>query len=372
MPHPPLKVPGATPSSCGRARSAAGTEVIATALILALLALFTLPTQAQTETRLQVPEPPLTLKAGTPLTIASRSEFIPKKAQIGDSIDFSTVFPVRSGKVPVIPRDTVIHGHVTALKPQLQITLDPITVAGTPISFAGEPFAVKGASRDDTPTTPSELRWHYRMTTKQKLEVTGVVIIVLPIAIAVAAIAVPIVAVVLIASPHGHKHEGTRSTVTLAADASFNSVAIPAPAPYRGLPIIYLFDRYRTTSNQLLCGNQPLFAKAYGTDLTLRVAPETYTFSTSDNKLETATVAAQQDGRYLVFRDKAGLHSIDLATRPDLLENGLPTPEKAKFFFDSITLDAKQIPSVEDDRKRGGCGIIRVLHTRAVPTQPAP
>lgn len=318
---------------------------------------------------------PLVLKAGTPVTIANQKELIPSQMQVGDNVDFTTAYPLRVGKVAVIPKGTLLHGRVTALQPKAEITLEPIQVAGTTVAFAGRPFEVKGETRDDTPQTPPEFAWHYRLTTKEKFELAGGVIVLSPLIVAavaivvvVAVVALPIYAVVYLTHPrrHGHKNAGTRSLVTLANDASFDAAALPTTRAYSGLPIIYLVDHYRTDHGQLQCNGQPFFARAFSQQLALRVPAQTYTFSPSEANQTSATVEAREDGRYLIFRDKLGLHAENLAEHPDLLTQGLlPGEDKSdKFFFDYTRVPDNQHTTLDDQRKSGGCGITPLLHAR--------
>lgn len=314
----------------------------------------------------------LVLKAGTPITVANNAEFIPRQAHLGDTVDFLTAYPVRVGKTAVIPKGAVLHGHVTALQPRVEITLDPLQVNGASVAFTGHPFEQKGAAHDDVPGTPPEFAGHYQLTTKEKFELAGAIVIIVPIAVVVAAVALPIYAVVVLTHPHGHKHAGTKSLITLAQDTTFDTAALPAPKLYTGLPIIYLVDRYRTDHAQLLCNAQPFFAKAFRQQLALRVAPQTYTFSATEQGQSSATVDAQQNGRYLVYRDKLGLHTENLSEHPDLLMQGLlPGEEKSSdFFFDYTRIPANQLSGIDEQRSKGGCGLTPLLHTRTPAPQP--
>ena len=320
---------------------------------------------------------PLVLKAGTPVTIFNQREFSPADAQLGDTLDFTTSFPVRVGKVAVIPKGTVLHGHVIALKPQVEITLDPLQVAGSTVALSGHPFQLKGAKRDDTPETPPEFAWHYQFTTREKFELVGGVIVLSPIivvavalVVVVVAVALPIYTVSYLLHPrrHGRKNAFTTSLVTLAADTTFNPAELPGPKPYAGLPIVYVVDHYRTDHAQLLCNGQPFFAKAFSQQLALRVPAQTYTFSATEAGQTSATVDAKPNGRYLVFRDNLGLHAEDLAERPELLEQGtLPGEDKSdKFFFDYTRVPANQQTELDEQRKNGGCGLTPLLHVRAL------
>ena len=316
---------------------------------------------------------PLVLKAGTPITISNQKEFAPREAHLGEEVEFITTYPVRSGKIAVIPKGTLLHGHVTALKPKVEITLDPVTVAGTSVAFAGEPFAVKGAKRDDTPGTPAEFAWHYEFTTKEKFEIAGAVIVLTPIAVAAAVIVLPIYGIYVITHPrHGRKDAYTKSLVTLAADTTFDPQTLPTTKSYAGLPIIYVVDHYRTDHGQLLCNAQPFFAKAFRQQIAVRVPAQIYTFSATESGQTSATVDAKEDGRYIVFRDKVGLHAEDLATRPDLLTQGLlPGEDKSDhFFFDYTKIPAEQQASLDEQRRSGGCGLTPILHAR--PPRPDP
>ena len=188
-----------------------------------------------------------------------------------------------------------------------------------------------------------------------------------PIAVAVAAVALPIYAVVLVSEPHGRKHSYTKSLITLSADTTFDPAALPVTKPYTGLPIIYLVDHYRTNHGQLLCNAQPFYARAFTQQLALRVPAQAYTFSPSETGQTSATVDAKPDGRYIVYRDKLGLHAEDLAARPELLTQGLlPGEDKSNdFFFDYTKVPANQLPALDEARQKGGCGITPLLHTRA-------
>ncbi len=325
---------------------------------------------------------PLVLKAGTPVTISNQRQFSPADAHLGDTLDFTTSFPVRVGKVAVIPKGTVLHGRVTALKPQVEITLDPLQIAGSTVALSGHPFQVKGARRDDTPGTPPEFAWHYQFTTKERFELIGGVIVLSPIIVATAAVVVVVVAVALpfyavhyLTHPHNHgrKNAFTRSLVTLASDTSFNPTELPGPKPYSGLPIVYVVDHYRTDHGELLCNNQPFFAKAFSQQIVLRVPAQTYTFSATEAGQTSATVDARPDGRYLVYRDKLGLHAENLADRPELLEQGTLTGEDKsdKFFFDYTKVPANQQTTLDEQRSKGGCGLAPILHTRPPKPDPA-
>ena len=119
--------------------------------LLLLLLISTSSSAASAQDATQTTPQPLTLKAGTDVTLRLMVRFSPKHAKLGDQIAFNTVWPLDVGSTHVWHSNHPIIGRVTSLTPSVQITLDPLHLPAGTIKFAGHPFEVLGYGKDFPP-----------------------------------------------------------------------------------------------------------------------------------------------------------------------------------------------------------------------------
>ncbi len=292
----------------------------------------------------QAPNVTVTLKAGTVLVLSNADAFTPKAAKLGDALAFHLVAPVVVGDQLLLPRWLELKGRVTALRPKFEVTLDPLQYGGATIPFAGHPFERKAAA-----SFPPELEVHYRQSKGDH----------------VAGMLYPDNALPILLSPltlfmnHGKIWPATLSAVTVAADTPMQPAATK---PYSGLPFLYVPDGW---DKSITCGAEPL-PQVLGAGYFFRVDPGSYTFHLPGPPPSAATVEARQDGRYLVFRDKAGLHALDMDTRPDILQYLGPLAQ-IRFGFDYASLTPAEQAAQAEDRAHGGCGLKSAQPVRKTP-----
>lgn len=119
--------------------------------LLLLLLISTISSAASAQDSTQATPQPLTLKAGTDVTLRLMAQFSPKHAKLGDQVAFTTVWPLDVGSTHVWHSNHPVNGTVTSLKPMVEITLDPQTLSAGQIKFAGHPFEVLGYGKDAPP-----------------------------------------------------------------------------------------------------------------------------------------------------------------------------------------------------------------------------
>ena len=119
--------------------------------LLLLLLISTISSAASAQDATQTTPQPLTLKAGTDVTLRLMATFSPKHAKLGDQVAFNTVWPLDVGSTHVWHSNHPVVGRVTSLTPSVEITLDPLRLPAGTIKFAGHPFEVLGYGKDVPP-----------------------------------------------------------------------------------------------------------------------------------------------------------------------------------------------------------------------------
>lgn len=349
----------------GRCRSVLRSMVIHARSVLAALLALCVPGCCMAQDR-------VTLKAGTPVVLSLANAVKPATLKPGDAVGFKLLLPLRVDGILVAKAGTPVVGHVVATQPELVVMMQAVPLAGgaAEMPLTGNPFAlVKGKLAEvKVPDSPTELASHGHVDAADVATLA-----------AVGAIAVPLIAVaapfwLLSKAAGGKKHEeqelvyrqGQLVQVSLTTD-----VAVPRADlaglqnVYAGQPVIYLVDRYFNKRSDIGCGRDVLLGKPESRTNLYRVEEGSYPFHTAKSGDLKAKVEAKADHRYLVYRDGAGLHPVDLEGRPDLLDRLPVINEQTKWNFDITAVEPGQRQSVADDRARGGCGIVKMLRVRA-------
>jgi len=317
----------------------------------------------------------VTLPANTPVTVETVAALVPAKLNPGDPVDLKLVHAVWVGSRQVAPAGTLLHGHVVsvALKPvAVEVASDPLPVNDVAVPLAGNPLASNKGKLVQTPDpTPKELEWHFRLSAKETAEIAGVGLVALPFV----ALASPFILYEALHNdamkPDHTIQAGHRAVLHTVAAAQFPASALAEEtSQYSGPPLIYLVDRLYQKNGKVSCGADPLLGPKHPHTSMMRVAPRSYTFI-ADRKEDTqAVVEAKPDGRYLVYHDRAGLHAVGLAGRPDLVERLPKIEDKTVFLYDVAKMQPGDQEGVDRDLARGGCGLAKQLHTREKKPQP--
>jgi hypothetical protein len=328
--------------------------------LVAALCLFSVAASAQER---------VVLPADTPVTVATTTALVPSKLQVGDPVDLKLVHAVRVGTRVVAPAGTPVHGHVVSvvLKPvAVEVAVDPLAVKDVPVALAGNPLESKKGKLVETPDPmPKELEWHFRLNATETAAIAGVGLVALPFV----ALASPFL---LYGALHGDPmkadkpiYAGHRAVLHTTAVTQLPVDALAEDKPeYAGPPLIYLVDRLYQKNGKIACGTDPLLGPKHPHTSMMRVAPRSYRFI-ADRKEDTeAVVEAREDGRYLVYHDRAGLHSLGLEGRPDLVERLPKVEEKTVFLYDVTKMQPGDQEGVDRDLARGGCGVAKQLHVR--------
>lgn len=280
----------------------------------------------------QTPSPSIVLAAGAEVVIFNTAPFNPKAAKVGDTLDFRSDHDLRVGYINVLPKGTLLHAHVTEVRPKTVLALDPTTANGSVISFSGQPFANRAYAKADQ--EPTELATHHPPVSGGEIAAdVAFAPVIAAIGVPGLAIALP-VRLIMAAHPRHKVPEiplGTRSVVRIASKVTFPTDSFPIPV-YTGMPIVYVLHRYTRHNDPMFCGAEPL---PFGdrTDLYVRLPAGSYAFRTGNPGDTAVALEAHMNGRYLVFRDRTGIHIVDLSTRPDLLE-ALPPAKQTLLFSD--------------------------------------
>lgn len=313
------------------------------------------------------------LPVNTPVVVVTKSPLTPVALAPGDVVDLKLLRSLRAGTRLIVPADASLTGRVTAVQKKplaIEMTMDPIVLpGGQSVAVTGNPLLYKKGKLVEQPEKmPKELDWYYRPSAGDIAALTGVGLVALPIL----AIASPFI---LFDSVHHDKKDevlkaGHRAELHLVAPITLPVDALPEDkASYSGTPVIYLVDRLHQHHRRIFCGTDAFLGDHHEGTVLLRVEPNSYTFHTERKDEATATVTPVADGRYLVYHDHAGLHAVSLAERPELIDRLPAITEKTKYFFDVKALAPEQKAAVDRDRARGGCGLVKVLHSRSEKAQ---